>query len=68
MIVAADGTDYLNRFRVLTGSGYLAADLGWLVARASDDPPIDDVQVVDATEHGRSSGSGVLVLETCSPA
>ena len=39
-----------DRFRVLTGAGYLAADLGWLVARASDDPPIDDVQVVDATE------------------
>jgi 4-methylaminobutanoate oxidase (formaldehyde-forming) len=39
-----------DRFRVLTGAGYLAADLGWLVARASDDPPIDDVQVVDVTE------------------
>ena len=39
-----------DRFRVLTGAGYLAADLGWLAARASDEPPIDDVQVVDATE------------------
>jgi glycine cleavage system aminomethyltransferase T/glycine/D-amino acid oxidase-like deaminating enzyme len=39
-----------DRFRVLTGAGYLAADLGWLVARASDDPPIDEVRVVDATE------------------
>ncbi|TME10273.1 MAG: aminomethyl transferase family protein [Chloroflexi bacterium] len=39
-----------DRFRVLTGAGYLAADLGWLVARASDDPPIDHVIVVDETE------------------
>jgi 4-methylaminobutanoate oxidase (formaldehyde-forming) len=39
-----------DRFRVLTGAGYLAADLGWLVARASDDPPIDEVDVRDATE------------------
>jgi 4-methylaminobutanoate oxidase (formaldehyde-forming) len=39
-----------DRFRVLTGSGYLAADLGWLVARAADDPPIDDVEIRDATD------------------
>jgi glycine cleavage system aminomethyltransferase T/glycine/D-amino acid oxidase-like deaminating enzyme len=39
-----------QRFRVLTGSGYLAADLGWLVARAADDPPIADVEVRDVTE------------------
>jgi 4-methylaminobutanoate oxidase (formaldehyde-forming) len=39
-----------DRFRVLTGSGYLAADLGWLVARAGDDPPIDDVEIRDATD------------------
>jgi 4-methylaminobutanoate oxidase (formaldehyde-forming) len=39
-----------DRFRVLTGAGYLAADLGWLVARAADDPPIDDVVVRDATD------------------
>ena len=38
-----------DRFRVLTGSGYLAADLGWLVARAADDPPIEDVSVRDIT-------------------
>ena len=39
-----------DRYRVLTGAGYLAADLGWLVARASDNPPIDHVRVVDETE------------------
>ena len=39
-----------ERFRVLTGAGYLAADLGWLVARAADDPPIVDVEVRDVTE------------------
>jgi glycine cleavage system aminomethyltransferase T/glycine/D-amino acid oxidase-like deaminating enzyme len=39
-----------DHFRVVTGAGYLAADLGWLVARAADDPPIDDVAVRDATE------------------
>jgi len=39
-----------DRFRVLTGAGYLAADLGWLVARAADDPPIDAVEVRDATD------------------
>jgi 4-methylaminobutanoate oxidase (formaldehyde-forming) len=39
-----------DRFRVLTGAGFLAADLGWLVARQGDDPPIDDVVVRDVTE------------------
>ena len=39
-----------DRFRVLTGAGYLAADMGWLVARAADDPVIDDVEVRDATD------------------
>jgi 4-methylaminobutanoate oxidase (formaldehyde-forming) len=39
-----------DRFRVLTGAGYLAADLGWLVARATDDAPIDDVEIRDATD------------------
>lgn len=39
-----------DRFRVLTGSGYLATDLGWLVARAADDPLIDDVEIRDATD------------------
>ena len=38
---------------MLTGSGYLAADLGWLVARAADDPPIDDVAIRDDTRRGR---------------
>jgi 4-methylaminobutanoate oxidase (formaldehyde-forming) len=39
-----------DRFRVLTGAGYLAADLGWLVARAADEPSIDGVEVRDATD------------------
>ncbi|MEA2675001.1 MAG: hypothetical protein QOI92_2193, partial [Chloroflexota bacterium] len=39
-----------DHFRVLTGAGYLAADLGWLVARAADDPAIDGVKVRDATD------------------
>lgn len=39
-----------DHFRVLTGSGYLAADLGWLVARAADDPAIPDVVIRDDTE------------------
>jgi glycine cleavage system aminomethyltransferase T/glycine/D-amino acid oxidase-like deaminating enzyme len=39
-----------DHFRVLTGAGYLAADQGWLVARAADEPPIDDVSVRDATD------------------
>jgi 4-methylaminobutanoate oxidase (formaldehyde-forming) len=51
-IVADVTTTRLSRdhFRVLTGAGYLAADLGWLVARAADDPPIDDVVIRDATD------------------
>ena len=44
----------IDRFRVVTGSGYLAADLGWLVARAADDPPIDGVD--DPTTHRRLVG------------
>jgi glycine cleavage system aminomethyltransferase T/glycine/D-amino acid oxidase-like deaminating enzyme len=39
-----------DHFRVLTGAGYLAADLGWLVARAADEPAIADVAVRDATD------------------
>ena len=39
-----------DHYRVVTGSGYLAADLGWLVARAADDPGIADVQIRDATD------------------
>jgi glycine cleavage system aminomethyltransferase T/glycine/D-amino acid oxidase-like deaminating enzyme len=39
-----------DRFRVLTGAGYLAADLGWLVARAADDPPIAGVEIRDVTD------------------
>jgi glycine cleavage system aminomethyltransferase T/glycine/D-amino acid oxidase-like deaminating enzyme len=39
-----------DHFRVLTGAGYLAADLGWLVARFGDDPAIDDVAIRDVTE------------------
>jgi glycine cleavage system aminomethyltransferase T/glycine/D-amino acid oxidase-like deaminating enzyme len=39
-----------DRFRVLTGAGYLAADLGWVVARAGDDPVGDRVDVRDVTD------------------
>jgi len=51
--IVADVTvtrDYLDRFRVMTGSGYLAADLGWLVARAGDEPAIEDVTIEDRTD------------------
>jgi len=51
--IVADVTvrrDYIDRFAVITGSGYLAADLGWLVARAADEPAIDRVTVEDRTE------------------
>ena len=51
--IVADVTvtrDYIDRFRVVTGSGYLAADLGWLVARAADDPAIDRVNIDDRTD------------------
>lgn len=51
--IVADVTvtrDYIDRFRVLTGSGYLAADLGWLVARAADEPAIDRVTIDDRTD------------------
>jgi 4-methylaminobutanoate oxidase (formaldehyde-forming) len=51
--IVADVTvtrDYIDRFRVLTGSGYLAADLGWLVARAADEPAIDRVAIDDRTD------------------
>jgi 4-methylaminobutanoate oxidase (formaldehyde-forming) len=40
----------MDRFRVVTGSGYLAADLGWLVARAADEPTIERVTVEDVTD------------------
>jgi 4-methylaminobutanoate oxidase (formaldehyde-forming) len=41
------------RFRVLTGSGYLAADLGRLRAAAHElgDAPKGAVEIVDATDH-----------------
>jgi glycine cleavage system aminomethyltransferase T/glycine/D-amino acid oxidase-like deaminating enzyme len=39
-----------DHYRVLTGAGYLAADLGWLVARSGDEPAIDHVEIRDATE------------------
>ncbi len=51
--IVADVTvtrDDIDRFRVVTGSGYLAADLGWLVARTADDPPIDRVNIDDRTD------------------
>ena len=51
--IVADVTvtrDYIDRFRVVTGSGYLAADLGWLVARAADDPAIEQVTIDDRTD------------------
>lgn len=51
--IAADVTvtrDDLDRFRVVTGSGYLAADLGWLVARAAEDPELARVAIEDVTE------------------
>ena len=54
--IVADVTvtrDYIDRFRVVTGSGYLAADLGWLVARAADDPAIDRVTIDDRPTPGR---------------
>ncbi|HUQ44466.1 MAG TPA: aminomethyltransferase family protein, partial [Candidatus Limnocylindria bacterium] len=51
--IVADVTvtrDYVDRFRVVTGSGYLAADLGWLVARAADAPAIERVTIEDRTD------------------
>ncbi|HEY8238722.1 MAG TPA: FAD-dependent oxidoreductase [Candidatus Limnocylindrales bacterium] len=51
--IVADVTvtrDYIDRFQVVTGSGYLAADLGWLVARAADEPAIDGVTIDDRTD------------------
>src|SRR5215213_9554076 len=51
--VVADVTiarDEIDRFRVVTGSGYLAADLGWLVARGGGEPPIARVTIEDRTE------------------
>jgi 4-methylaminobutanoate oxidase (formaldehyde-forming) len=50
--IVADVTvtrDYLDRFRVTTGSGYLAADFGWLVARANEDETLDRVTIEDRT-------------------
>jgi 4-methylaminobutanoate oxidase (formaldehyde-forming) len=40
-----------NRFRVMTGSGYLAADLGILVEAAAEDDRFENVSIEDATEH-----------------
>jgi glycine cleavage system aminomethyltransferase T/glycine/D-amino acid oxidase-like deaminating enzyme len=51
--IVADVTvarDDVDRFRVVTGSGYLAADLGWIVARARDEPPIERVTIEDRTD------------------
>jgi 4-methylaminobutanoate oxidase (formaldehyde-forming) len=51
--IVADVTvrrDYIDRFAVITGSGFLAADLGWLVARAADEPAIEDVTIDDRTD------------------
>jgi 4-methylaminobutanoate oxidase (formaldehyde-forming) len=51
--IVADVTvtrDYIDRFRVITGSGYLASDLGWLVARAADEPSIGRVGIDDRTD------------------
>ncbi|HEX2625498.1 MAG TPA: FAD-dependent oxidoreductase [Candidatus Limnocylindrales bacterium] len=51
--IVADVTvsrDYIDRFRVTTGSGFLAADLGWLVARAADEPAIERVTIDDRTD------------------
>jgi glycine cleavage system aminomethyltransferase T/glycine/D-amino acid oxidase-like deaminating enzyme len=39
-----------DHFRVFTGAGYLASDLGWLAARAADEPAIEDVTLRDATD------------------
>jgi glycine cleavage system aminomethyltransferase T/glycine/D-amino acid oxidase-like deaminating enzyme len=39
-----------DRYRVVTGAGYLAADLGWLVTRKGDDPATERVEVRDATD------------------
>ena len=51
--IVADVTvtrDCIDRFRVVTGSGYLAADLGWLVAHAADEPAIERVTIDDRTD------------------
>jgi 4-methylaminobutanoate oxidase (formaldehyde-forming) len=40
-----------DRFRVMTGSGYLAADLGILVEAAAEDDRFEGVAIEDATEH-----------------
>jgi glycine cleavage system aminomethyltransferase T/glycine/D-amino acid oxidase-like deaminating enzyme len=37
-------------FRVVTGAGYLASDLGWLRANVDGPPGTDDVEVRDATD------------------
>ncbi|HET9852084.1 MAG TPA: aminomethyltransferase family protein, partial [Candidatus Limnocylindrales bacterium] len=39
-----------DRFRVMTGSGYLAADLGLLVEAAAEDARFQDVLIGDETE------------------
>jgi 4-methylaminobutanoate oxidase (formaldehyde-forming) len=41
------GTD---RLRVLTGAGYLAADLGWLRANAGADSTVGELEIRDATD------------------
>src|SRR5262245_30068404 len=39
-----------DRYRVVTGAGYLAADLGWLVTRAADGRSTDRVEIRDGTD------------------
>jgi 4-methylaminobutanoate oxidase (formaldehyde-forming) len=43
------------RYRVITGAGYLAGDLGWLRANIRGDPP---VTIADESADGRASACG----------